>query len=206
MTFRVGFSPKQWGRSVPLAAMKVSTKVTSVKFARYPKTNVTKTRTRGHIIADLSFYHIAYILTKHHFAVTEITRDYGYDLLAHSFSPSGEPEAGHIYVQLKATEAVKIGKRNKLVSFSAEIRDLILWSEQPTPVYLVIFCAKNKNCYWVDVQIYLRSHGVDPRDLRAKGRHYLTIHLPSVPIDGSHIDSWRARKNSMMQRLREIAK
>jgi hypothetical protein len=59
-----------------------------------------KTRTREHVIADLSINHVERQLLLGGCSVKRIHHDYGYDLTMTSFNDQSEIEGGHVYYQV----------------------------------------------------------------------------------------------------------
>jgi len=67
-----------------------------------------KRRTREHIIADLSVNYVERYILSCGYSVERVQKDYGYDLLIFTYDDRGEIENGQIYVQLKATDSLRI--------------------------------------------------------------------------------------------------
>jgi uncharacterized protein DUF4365 len=113
-----------------------------------------KTRTRQHVIADLSFNHFArHVLECGHVA-EPVFHDYGYDVIVFTFTEQGELEPGHILVQLKATDTPKMMRDGKTVCCEVDRRDLKVWLRESAPVILVVYDAMRRRAYWLNVQKY----------------------------------------------------
>ncbi len=69
---------------------------------------VRKRRTREHMIADLSANHVERYALRCGFTVERIVHDYGIDLTLSTYSASGEIENGLVYIQLKATDRLRV--------------------------------------------------------------------------------------------------
>jgi hypothetical protein len=81
-----------------------------------------KTRTRQHIIADLSFNHFErHVLECGHIA-EPVWHDYGYDVIVFTYTAQGELEPGQILVQLKATDRANRLNRRAIQMF-ADLRN-----------------------------------------------------------------------------------
>ena len=63
-----------------------------------------KTRTRGHVLADLSINQVERQVLLCGFSVDRVQHDYGYDLTMATNSARGEFEPGAVYIQVKATD------------------------------------------------------------------------------------------------------
>ncbi len=125
-----------------------------------------KQRTRQHVIADLSAHHVeGYILEEGHTA-QRLSSEYSYDLLLRTFDEQGYPEAGLVYIQLKATESLQaIGSA---YVFDVDIRDYHLWIREELPVILILFDATRRKAYWLDVQRYFQEDPARRPDRGAK--------------------------------------
>jgi hypothetical protein len=163
-----------------------------------------KHRTRKHVIADMSLHHVAYLLSKGNCTIEPTRADYGYDGTVFTFDDAGQIENGTIFVQLKATDAIWRHKRVNGFSFSISAKDLAPWTEEPYPVYLILFDAKAEKAYWLYIQEYFARHGITSSSVTGK-----TL---SVVIDPSHVfDSgtpgvWRAHKDEVLRQLKGLVK
>lgn len=111
-----------------------------------------KRRTREHIIADLSVNYVErYVLRAGHI-VQRIDSDYGYDLILTTFDANGEVERGIIYLQLKATDHIRLRQDSEAISFTLDLRDLNLWRGETIPVILIIYDAVLDAAYWLHIQ------------------------------------------------------
>jgi hypothetical protein len=116
-----------------------------------------KTRTRQHIIADMSFNHFeGFVLECGHVA-EPLLHDYGYDAFVFTYDERGELEPGQILVQLKATDHLNVLKDGRTISFPLDRRDLKVWLRELLPVIFVVYDAQKKRAYWLHVQQYLAS-------------------------------------------------
>ncbi len=97
-----------------------------------------KIRTREHIIADISENHFEGIALMKGFSTESTYHDYGYDILLTTYDKYGEIENGFVLIQLKATDNLRWIKKNTVISFSVDNRDLNLWLKEFYPVILVV--------------------------------------------------------------------
>ena len=67
-----------------------------------------KRRTREHVIADLSVNHVEHQVLLCGWTAERRIHDYGLDLTVWTYDADGFIEAGEIYVQLKATDHLKL--------------------------------------------------------------------------------------------------
>lgn len=115
---------------------------------------VRKRRTREHIIADLSVNHAERHALLCGYTVEHPRSDYGYDLLLSTYDSNGEPENGEVRIQLKATDSLVLLKDKKFVSWRVLRSDLARWLQDPFPVILIVYDARNDCAYWLFVQRY----------------------------------------------------
>ncbi|MXN92971.1 DUF4365 domain-containing protein [Flavobacterium sp. Sd200] len=111
-----------------------------------------KTRTREHIIADLSSNYVEKIALRLGFSYEVIAKDYGIDSIIYTYDIYGGIENGSIYVQLKATDNLNVNATGEFISFTVEAADLDYWSNEYDPVILIIYDAKNDDAYWYHIQ------------------------------------------------------
>ncbi len=122
-------------------------------------------RTREHYIDALGRNHVErFILLRGH-AADEPKPDYGYDIVITTFDykgsadfRSGEVENGSVYVQLKSTDKLKVGKKDSTrISFSIKRRHAVYWIGEPLPVVLIVYSVPDGKAYWLHMQPYLKS-------------------------------------------------
>jgi hypothetical protein len=156
-----------------------------------------KVRTREHRIASESEAHVAGIVVGQGFSVERVQNDYGYDLLMVTYTPSGEIEPGVVYLQLKATDSVKVTVEG--IAFRIGIKDYRLWMHEPMPVFLIVFDAKAKVAYWLYVQNYFES-----APLRKPGRTARSVQVV-IPVakvvDPAFVRYARGRKADVLKQL-----
>lgn len=160
-----------------------------------------KTRTREHIIADLSVNHLERLILLCGYSADRPRDDYGYDLVMSTYNKEGGIESGFVKFQLKATDGITILKDGKTISFTADKRDLSLWAEELFPVYLVVYDATKEEAYWLYIQLYLEDNEIDV----TKIKDTLNVHLQisnKVTIDA--IVKFRDSKNDIIRKLREV--
>jgi Domain of unknown function (DUF4365) len=134
-----------------------------------------KTRTREHVIADLSINHVERQLLLCGCTVQRMHLDYGYDLITTSFNAQGEVEPGIVYFQVKATDNLPLLADGKTISWVVSRRDLLLWLTDRSPVILVVYDARRDRGYWLDIQGYFGPH--PQADMFVEGQT-INIHLP----------------------------
>ncbi|MHC5538459.1 DUF4365 domain-containing protein [Singulisphaera rosea] len=83
-----------------------------------------KRRTREHIIADLCVNFVERFILLGGHSSEVVRRDHGIDLLMFTYNEVGEIGNGHILLQLKATERLKILSGTGKVAFSINLADL----------------------------------------------------------------------------------
>ena len=70
------------------------------------------------MIADLSVNYVERFVLLCGHTVEKFSSDYGYDLILCTYSDDGELENGNIYVQLKATDSIRLTGNGQAVSFT----------------------------------------------------------------------------------------
>jgi hypothetical protein len=115
-----------------------------------------KRRTREHIIVDLSVNYVERTALRCGFVVQRSVHDYGIDLEMTTFSRQGEVEEGKVFMQLKASDRLRLRPGQAAFSFRVERSDLVLWLAQPLPVILIVYDARKEAAYWLYVQSYFR--------------------------------------------------
>jgi len=162
-----------------------------------------KKRIRKHVIADLSFHHIAYQVVKCGFTIEATRLDYGYDGSIFTYNSRGEVENGTIFVQLKATDHIGKYKRRKAFSFPIEKRDVDLWQDEPFPVYLILFDTTSEVAYWLYLQGYFETNGITSA----------TMTKPSLPVrmnaaqivDVRSVRAWRGHKAKVLAKIGSVS-
>ena len=114
-----------------------------------------KTRTREHVLADLSINHVERQVLRCGFSVDRVQHDYGYDLSMATYNQAGEYEPGGVYIQVKATERLPRIAGGETISWRFSRSDLKLWLEEAYPVILVVYDGQNDSAYWVHIQSYI---------------------------------------------------
>lgn len=114
----------------------------------------TKQRTRQHVIASQSLNHVEKFVYDEGYSAERVQNDYGYDLLVSTYDALGYVESGFILIQLKATDHIKVIKKNTLISFSVSIKDYRLWIASGFPVFLIVYDAMTRTAYWLYFQKY----------------------------------------------------
>lgn len=135
-----------------------------------------KTRTRQHVIADISFNHFESFVLESGYVAEPVLHDYGYDASVFTYDKNGEAEPGRILVQLKATDHLKTLKDGKTISFVMDRRDLKLWLREAEPVIFVVYDAQSKRAYWLHVQEYFRA--MTSKELFAKDGN-ISVRIPT---------------------------
>ncbi len=156
-----------------------------------------KTRVRKHVIADMSLHHLAYIIVSCTFTIEPTRSDYGYDLSVFTFDPAGHYENGNIFVQIKATDRLKIDATGDIL-FRISRRDILTWEGETFPAYLVVFDARQGRAYAIYLQKYFARTGLSAATM---ARATVEVRLPNVEIDMATIRRWRADKNAILVQM-----
>jgi hypothetical protein len=125
--------------------------------AKKKRLSQRKRRTREHVIADLSVNHVERHALLSGCTVERMVHDYGIDLLLFTYNPVGEIEEGQVFLQLKATDHLKVRSDGTSISVRVEKADLRHWLEKLLPVILIVYDAPGDIAYWLYVQAYFAS-------------------------------------------------
>jgi hypothetical protein len=128
-------------------------------------------------------------------------KDYGTDCTVSTFEPqTGLLEPDFFKVQLKASDLVK--HVDGAVSFPADMRDLRDWERSSLITFLVVFDAKEERGWWLNIQDYIETSGLDPHT-NDNATHVL--HLPHTnEVSESAIAAWRDMKNTRNEQVRRL--
>jgi hypothetical protein len=121
------------------------------------RTALRKRRTREHVIADLGVNHVERYALRCGCSVERARSDYGLDLTLFTYNRRGEIENGVIYVQVKATDRIRLARGHDRIVFSISRADLMYWLAEKQPVILVLYDAKKDEAFWLYVQAYFEA-------------------------------------------------
>lgn len=140
---------------------------------------IRKRRTREHIIADLSvnFVERQALLCGH--TAERVFHDYGYDLFLFTFDANGEPEAGDIRIQVKATDRPPSNNKGDGIPFRVDRSDVVYWLTERSPVVLVLYDARQESAYWLDIKDYFRQ--LAEFNLFSAGKT-ITVYFPRMNV------------------------
>jgi Domain of unknown function (DUF4365) len=138
-----------------------------------------KRRTREHVIADLSANHVERHALLVGYTAERRVHDYGIDLTITTHDQEGNVENGVFYVQLKATDHLKLVARGQMVACRIERADLRTWLNEPMPVILVVYDAPGDVAYWLYLQQYFQQL---PRFNPNRGSADVTVRLPRANV------------------------
>lgn len=134
-----------------------------------------KTRTRAHVLADLSINHVERQVLLCGFTVDRVQHDYGYDPTMATYSDTGEFEPGYIYMQVKATDRLPRLADGRTIPWRISRRDLKLWLAETYPVILVVYGGQEDRAYWIHIQRYVSGRRIPELFLDGET---MTIHIP----------------------------
>lgn len=161
-----------------------------------------KRRTRQHIIAELSVNYVERQALLNRFSVERIEHDYGVDLILFTYNAAGEIENGHILVQMKATDDLKILLDQSTISFPIKRADLEYWLEEPMPCMLVVYDAQHDLAYWLYLQAYFENQS--EFDLSQAG-DTIRVHIPIVnTVDRESVQKFAMFRDSVLKQMRGV--
>jgi hypothetical protein len=125
-----------------------------------------------------------------------IPKDYGYDLTIATHDSRGFAESGLVYLQLKASRRLRSEGRYAGYKFSILRKHYDQWRKEPSPVFLIRYCAKTRTAYYLYLQPYFDAHP----SLFRRGRRSATILLPKANIfDAAAVRYMRERKRNILK-------
>jgi uncharacterized protein DUF4365 len=161
-----------------------------------------KKRTREHIIADMSLHYLAYRVARCGYTFRAEVADYGYDGYIVTFDGDGLVENGNIFVQLKATDKLKVSASGSEIKFRISKRDIRHWQDEPFPVYLIVYDAQMRRAYWLYLQHYFEATGIRAEKLTNDS---LTLRIPARNVVNlAAIKRWRRNKEQALRRIGAI--
>ena len=151
-----------------------------------------KQRTRQHIISDQSVNHVERIIIDAGYVVHRVVSDYGYDLVITTFDDQGYIEPGVVFLQLKASDALRATAEK--YAYDLDVRDYNLWRLENQPVCLILFDARTRRAYWVHVQEYFATVSRRPR----KGAKSVRVLIPRRQrLNAAAVTRVRTLKNGL---------
>jgi Domain of unknown function (DUF4365) len=132
-----------------------------------------KRRTRQHVIAYQSVNYVERCIIDCGHTALRTQMDYGYDLVLSTFDEQGYAEPGAAFLQLKASETLKLS--GNAYVFDLDVRDYHLWIRERMPVFLVLFDSSRRRAFWLHVQRHFRKDtALRPR----KGAKTVRVRVP----------------------------
>jgi Domain of unknown function (DUF4365) len=162
-----------------------------------------KIRTRDHVIADLSFHHVTGPILRAGFTIEVPRVDYGIDAHVETFTAEGLAENGTIFLQLKATDNISTYRvENGDLSFPMDTRDLDYWAKEPFPTYLILYDAKADVAFWLYIQNYLETEGIDVATIPTKS---VSFRIPAAQtVQADTPGRWRQHKSDVISNMARI--
>ena len=155
-----------------------------------------KTRTRAHVVADLSVNHVERFVLRRGHICDEPGKDYGYDLTLYFFA-GGQITTGPVLVQLKASDHLRPLRTALEYSFTPSVADLNLWLREINPVILILYDAQADRAYWQYVQRFFNNARTVPA-VRA-------IRVPvSQRLDESAVDEFLLSRDRVAAQLAKV--
>jgi len=168
--------------------------------ATQPRDKDTPRRTKEHVIADLSVNHVERVFLEEGHGPLGIPKDYGYDLTITTHNSKGLAESGLIYLQLKAARRLKRAPKATGYKFSIERKHFNQWQKEPSPVFLIRYCARTKRAYYLYLQPYFQANP----SLFRSGVKSATIFIPQAnTFDATAVKYMHGRKRHILKQLKQ---
>lgn len=160
-----------------------------------------KKRTREHVIADLGVNHVERAILRCGFSVERVSHDYGVDLYMFTYDEEGEAENGLVFLQLKATDHLKLRADGAAVLFRVERADLDRWLAEPLPVVLVVYDARADRAY----ALYVQAHFASRNKVRKAAEKSVTVHIPRENVFAEEaVRRFAAAKAAVLRQMKEV--
>jgi hypothetical protein len=154
------------------------------------------------VIADLSVNHVERFVLRCGWTIQRTTHDYGVDLLMETYNAAGEPESGRVLFQLKATDKLTVRENGRTVAVRVDRRDILTWREEPMPLILILYDAREEQAYWLHAQPYFAGRR---RRLRGRPEASTTVYLPcDQVVDEAAIRHFAELRDSVIARIRRV--
>ena len=158
-----------------------------------------KTRTREHVIASQSVAHMEKHIAAAGCTSERFANDYGYDLNLHTYGSRGQIESGNVYLQLKATDALKVLRGGTTISFPVNVEDVALWRNEVMPVILIVYDASQDLAYWLYLQEFFET---SPRFQKPLQQKQIMVHFnKSNVVNREAIERFRHFKQIVLEQL-----
>lgn len=162
-----------------------------------------KIRTRQHIIEYLSVNHVERYIAISGYSAERIEMDYGYDLVMFTYdlddNQNGALESGTVYIQVKATDRIQYRKQKGEFAFSVEVAHIRTWLDEPMPVILVLYDAREDKAYWQYLQVYLKNKAI------TQNQQKLTVLFSKDNlVDTDSVKLWRRYKSIILAQLEGV--
>jgi hypothetical protein len=156
-----------------------------------------KTRTRAHVLADLSINHVERQVLLCGFSVDRVQHDCGYDLTMATYrDDTGEFEPGLVFIQVKATDRLPRLADGKTIAWSINRRDLKLRLAESYPMILVVYDGQKDRAYAIHAQRYVSGRRTP--ELFAGGET-ISVHIPMANWFNSRAIRSIARDKNVLQ-------
>jgi hypothetical protein len=152
----------------------------------------------------MSFHYLGYLVVGCGFTFQVVDEaDYGYDGLIFTFNRRGEIENSYMFVQLKASDSVRMSRDKRFVNFRISKKDVDLWQDEPFPVYLVVFDVKKETAYWMYLQKYFKEEGVSAARMKS---NTITVKLDARRVVNKEaIKRWREDKSARLAQIGKVS-
>jgi hypothetical protein len=154
------------------------------------------------VIADLSLNFTERQVLLCGYTLERVEHDYGLDRLLFTYDADGYDESGVVFVQVKATDALKLRSGGREIAFRVARMDAELWREETFPVILIVYDAQADVAYWLYVQAYFERLPAHRRELRGQT---VTLYIPRTNVlDPQAVRRFRQFKKNVQAQGRGV--
>jgi hypothetical protein len=146
------------------------------------------------VIADLGVNHVERFVFEAGFVAERVRFDYGCDLIITTFDLQGYLEPEWIRVQVKAAEQLRTDSRGSHFVVDLMIEDYNAWTQERSPVILIVYSASQRRAYWISFQKYFAEF--PDRKPRHGARHVRVLVPKSQRVSRKAVERMQRLKNN----------
>ncbi len=121
-----------------------------------------------------------------------------------TFAENGVQENGNIYVQLKATDQLRLHEDGATIAHSISLKDVETWRREIMPVIFIVYDVKADEAYWLYLQDYFEN---SPLFRIPEQQSTMTIYLSKGNvINRQTIARFRKFKEDVQQQLSGVVR
>lgn len=137
-----------------------------------------KTRTRGHVVADLGINCAERQVLLAGMTLERKVHDYGFDAHLTTYDADGVVENETVWVQVKATDHPQYAADGQSIGVRVQSAHFRFWLLELLPAIVVLYDATADRAYWIEAQEYATQNDLDADEIGTT----LTLRLPTSAL------------------------